>query len=478
MRQWTHFIDGERRDAQAFAEAFDPRTGDACSKVALAGEAEVDAAVRSAGRAFAAWRARRPIERGRILQAIARALREKAGDFIAVERSETGKPFANAARDVETAAAYFEFYGGLVNTYAGEVIGLGDGLHSYTLREPFGPVAVITPWNAPVNQAGRGIAPALAAGNCVVAKPASATSGTTAMLAELAHACGVPAGVFNVVLGSGSRIGPLLAGHPGIRKIAFTGSVDVGREIGRIAAERIIPVTLELGGKSPNIVFADADFEAAVKGARKGFTTHAGQVCLSGTRLLVQDTIHDAFVEALVEEVRKIRIGPQDDADIGPITTKSQYQRILGWFEEAKRAGLTAATGGAPEDRPGWGSGWYVPPTIYTGVTNGMRIAREEIFGPVLVVMPFKDEAEAIAIANDSDYGLAAGIWTENVSRAIRVAGAIQSGQVYVNEYIAGGVETPLGGYKESGLGREKGIEALHHYTQLKSVTIKLLEVA
>ena len=477
MDRWDHYVDGRSQTPGSgeYVSAFDPCAGQAVSEVAAGSVADVDQAVNAAAAAAAAWRDRRPIERGRILLAIARKIREKAVDLAKLESRETGKPAWQSPFEVEVAAQYFEFYGGLANLYHGETIDLGSGYHSYTTREPFGVVGVITPWNAPINQAARGIAPALAAGNTVVAKPSEFTSGTTLELARLAcEECGLPPGVLNVVLGTGEACGAAIVSHPQVRKVAFTGSVRAGQAIGRIAAERIIPLTLELGGKSPNIIFDDADLAQAIPGAVRAFVGNAGQVCLAGTRLLVQASIHDQVVAALRQAVGAIKVGPQADAMVGPLTTRAQYDRVRSYFEIARQDGAQTVVGGDLARDPAWDDGWFVPPTVYAGVTNDMRIAREEIFGPVLVVIPFADEAEAIRIANDTDYGLAAGIWTQNLSRAHRVAAAIEAGQIYVNEYMAGGVETPLGGYKNSGYGREKGIEALHHYTQLKCITIKL----
>ncbi|WP_439813586.1 aldehyde dehydrogenase family protein [Zavarzinia sp. CC-PAN008] len=471
-----HYIDGAATAPQskAYVDAFDPRTGKVSARVAGGTAADVDAAVRSAAAALPAWRARRPIERGRILNAIAQALRAESASLSALERRDTGKPAWQAPLEIEGAAQYFEFYAGLVNLYQGEKIDLGAGYHSYTSREPFGVVGVITPWNAPLNQAARAVAPALAAGNTVVLKPSEFTSGTSVALARIAVACGLPAGVLNVVLGTGPDCGTAVVSHPLVRKVAFTGSVRAGREIGRIAAERIIPLTLELGGKSPNIIFADADLGQAIPGAVRAFVVNAGQVCLAGSRLLVEQSIHQTVVDGLKQALAAVKVGPADDAMVGPLTTQAQYERVKAWFDAARAEGLEPVVGGTVLDPEACGGGWFVQPTVYDGVTNDMRIAREEVFGPVLSVIPFADEAEAIAIANDTDYGLAAGIWTQNLSRAHRVAAALEAGQVYVNEYQAGGVETPLGGFKMSGYGREKGIEALHHYTQLKCVTIKL----
>ena len=458
-----------------YMHSFNPCTGEPVAEVPVGDAADVARAVSAASAAAPAWRALRPMERGRVLLRIAAKIREKSVELSAMESTESGKPPWHAPIEIEIAAQYFEFYGGLVNTPHGEMIDLGAAYHSYTLREPYGVVGIITPWNGPLNQAARGIAPALAAGNTVVAKPSEFTSRTTIELARLAcEECGLPPGVLNVVLGTGDRVGIALVSHPQVRKVAFTGSVRAGREIGRIAAERIIPLTLELGGKSPNIIFEDAEFAAAIAGAVRGFVANAGQVCLAGTRLLVEASIHDKVVEALAKAVAALKVGPQPDAIVGPISTQAQYERIKNYFEIARQEGAVAAVGGEIKKDAAWGKGWFIPPTVYVGVRNDMRIAREEIFGPVLVVIPFEDEAQAISIANDSEYGLAAGIWTKNLSRAHRVAAALQAGQIYVNEYLAGGVETPLGGYKSSGYGREKGLEALHHYTQLKCVTIKL----
>ena len=475
--RWLHYINGrfEEPSSGQYIHASVPSLGTVGAEVASGNAADVDRGVQSAAVAGVEWRDRRPVERGRILMAIAQKIRENAADLARIESRETGKPSWQSPLEVEVAAQYFEFYAGLVNVFHGETIGLGSGYHSYTSREPFGVVGVITPWNAPLNQAARAIAPALAAGNSIVAKPSEFTSGTTVELARLAcEECGLPPGVFNVVLGTGQSCGAALVSHPAVRKVAFTGSVRAGREIGRIAAERIIPLTLELGGKSPNIIFEDADLREAVAGAVRAFTVNAGQVCLAGTRLLVQASVYDAVSAALASAVSALKVGPQPDALMGAITTKAQYDRVRSYFQIAREDGAKAIVGGELASDPAWGEGWFVPPTVYAGVTNNSRIAREEIFGPVLVVIPFADEAEAIRIANDTDFGLAAGIWTQNLSRAHRVAAAIEAGQIYVNEYQAGGVETPLGGYKNSGYGREKGIEALHHYTQLKCVTIKL----
>jgi aldehyde dehydrogenase (NAD+) len=474
----NHFINGASvaPSSGAYLDKLDPRTGEVIARVASGSEADVDQAVRAAHTAFPAWRDMRPMDRGRILLAMAAKIRENVKLLAEMESRETGKPLHQVPGEFETTARYFEFYAGLVNVNHGETINVGAGFHSYTRREPYGVVGTILPWNVPLNQAARAIAPALAVGNVVVGKPSEETSATLCEFARIAvEQCSLPPGVLNVLLGPGRSTGAALVAHPLVRKVAFTGSVRAGKEIGRIAADRILPLTLELGGKSPHIVFEDADLDKAATNAAMIFTRNCGQICSSGSRLLVQDSIHDAFVEKLVAAVEKISVGPEPGASVGPLATKAQYERVLNYFEIARQQGAAAATGGARPTEANLQQGFFVKPTVYTNVTNDMTIAREEVFGPVAAVIRFKDEADAIRIANDTDYGLAAGLWTNNISRAHRVAALLEAGQVYINEYQTGAmIESPFGGYKQSGYGREKGVEALHCYTQVKCVTVKL----
>ncbi|MDF5753178.1 aldehyde dehydrogenase family protein [Spongiactinospora sp. TRM90649] len=465
--RYEHWINGEPTPSTG-GERFTstrPGTDEAVCEIPLGNKEDADRAVAAANAAYAEWAAAKPIRRGRVLMAIAAGLRRERQRLAELEAGETGKPLRQADVEIRGAAAFFEFYAGLVNLPAGEILDLGEGYHGYTRHEPFGVVGVITPWNVPINQAARSVAPALAVGNAVVCKPSEFTSSTTLELGRIAAEAGLPPGVLNVVTGVGDVVGSAIVEHPHVRKVAFTGSVRAGRIVGRAAAEKIIPITLELGGKSPNIVFADADLDAAVAGATRAFVGNAGQVCSNGTRLLLAREIHDEFVARMVERVKTLKPGE----DYGSQTTKAQFEKVLSYFEVAREEGATLVVGGGAT-----GDGWLIEPTIYTGVTNDMRIAREEIFGPVLSVIPFDDEDDAVAKANDSDYGLVAGLWTADLGRAHRVAAALQVGQVHINEWTAGLIEGPFGGFKNSGHGREKGVEALRHYTQAKFVSVRI----
>ncbi|CAN7772909.1 aldehyde dehydrogenase family protein [Variovorax sp. LjRoot290] len=470
------FIDGRfvPPSGGRYSDKYDPRTATKMQEVARSAPEDLDLAVSAASNALPAWRNLRPSERGRILVDVARAVRANGGALGEIESLETGKPGQEMPVLIDLLAQFFEYYGGIASIDEGEIVNVGPGYHAYTRRDPFGVIGVILPWNAPLHQAARAIAPALAAGNTLVAKPSEHTSGSLVELARLAVEAGLPQGVFNVIVGQGSVIGPAMVKNPAVMKISFTGSLRAGREIGQIAAERVLPLTLELGGKSANIVFADADLDAAAPGSVRAFTWNSGQWCCAGTRCLVQRSVHDAFVEKLVASVKALKIGPEHDAVAGPITTKAQYEKIQTYFDIARQSGLTPAIGGHLPTDPRLQKGWFIEPTVYAGVTNDTLIAQEEIFGPVLCVIPFDDEAEAIRIANDSEYGLGAGIWSRDIGRVHRVAAQLDAGRIVVNEYNGGFVQTPCGGFKNSGYGREQGRDALAHYSQTKSVIVKL----
>lgn len=475
MEKTVSYINGKNVAPSngVYSDKFDPRTGQPVKKIAQSGKDEVVKAVRAAEAAYPAWRDMLPSERGRVLVEFARHIRKNEKRLGGIESGETGKPSRDMAALIHLTAQFFEFYGGVVNAMDGTIINHGSDYHIYTRRDPYGIVGVILPWNAPLHQAARAIAPALAMGNTVVAKPSEHTPGSLVELAKIAAEAGLPDGVLNIVVGKGRDIGPAMVAETSIRKISFTGGLRAGQELGHLAAERILPLTLVLGGKSANIVFADADMEAAAKGSVRAFTWNTGQWCAAGTRLLVEASIHDAFVERFVQHVTALKLGP-DDGGLGPITTHAQYEKVQHYFEVARKDGAKLAIGGKVAGGPGLEGGWYVEPTIYTGVTSDMVVAREEIFGPVVCVIPFKDEYDAIRIANSLDFGLAAGLWSRDIGRVHRVAGRLEAGRVVVNEYGGGFVQTPTGGFKTSGYGREQGVEALAEYSQLKSVIIRL----
>jgi acyl-CoA reductase-like NAD-dependent aldehyde dehydrogenase len=470
------FINGERawaRSGATFA-AIDPATAEAFATVAHGDKGDVDSAVKAARAAFeGGWAGLPPARRVRILNRLASLLRERSHEFAELESLDVGKPLRQAEDDVAAAAGYFEFYAGVADKVFGSSIPLGAGFVDFTLREPLGISAQIVPWNYPLRLASRGIAPALACGNTVVAKPAAEAGLSVIKLAELAIEAGLPTGVFNVVMG-GRETGAALASHPGINHITFTGSVPTGIAIMKAAADNVVPVTLELGGKSANIVFADADLERAAASAATTLMQNSAQTCTAPTRLLLEESAHDRFVEVLSTRIKKIRLGRGlDNPDMGPVVSERQMQRVLGYIDAGAGDGATALTGGRRADSPELAAGYFIEPTLLDRVARGTVLEQEEIFGPVLTVTTFRSIDEAIAIANGTPYGLVTGVWTRDLSKALTVATAVKSGQVRINSYsVEGSIGLPFGGYKRSGFGREQGVEALANYTQLKNVMI------
>ena len=469
------FINGERVWARAGAafDAIDPATAEVFARVAQSDKADVDAAVASARSAMGGWAGLPPVRRVRILNRLAGLLREHSREFAELESIDVGKPLRQAEDDVAAAAGYFEYFAGVADKVFGSSIPLGKGFVDFTLREPLGVSVQIVPWNYPLRLASRGIAPALACGNAVVAKPAAEAGLSVVRLAELAVEAGLPPGVFNVVTG-GRETGAALASHPGINHITFTGSVPTGIAIMKAAADNVVPVTLELGGKSPNIVFADADLERAAASAATTLMQNSAQTCTAPTRLLLEESAHDRFVDLLAKRIGTIHLGRGlDNPDMGPVVSERQMQRVLGYIAAGAKEGARAVTGGRRADGADLARGYFIEPTLLDRVAPGTALEQEEIFGPVLTVTTFASVEEAIAVANGTPYGLVTGVWTRDLSRALTVATAVKSGQVRVNSYsVEGSIGLPFGGYKRSGFGREQGVEAVANYTQIKNVMI------
>lgn len=469
-------IDGNETSASdgATADAINPFDGRAWGTVPIATAADVDAAVAAARAALPGWRSTPGVERARLLHRLADAVEQHADRLAEWETTDNGKVIRETRPQMSFVARNLRFFAGYADKLYGKTIPLDNPrIFDYTVRRPRGVCVLITAWNSPLALLANKLPPALAAGNTVVVKPSEHASITTTELARLAIEVGFPPGVINVITGDGA-VGDVLTRHADIDMISLTGGGAAGRRIAANAAERLIPVSLELGGKSPNIVFADADLERAVQGAVAGIFGAAGQTCVAGSRLLVEKSAYAHVCDAVSERATQVRLGdPRDKAtEMGPVANRPQFERILSIIDHAKRAGASVTAGGGRATGTGLDSGFYIQPTVFSGVDPASTLAQEEVFGPVLSIIPFEDEADAIRIANDTEYGLASGVWTNDISRALRMTEALESGVVWVNTYRTSAAQAPFGGTKQSGYGRERGEEALEDYTYVKNVMI------
>jgi aldehyde dehydrogenase (NAD+) len=479
IAQYGMYIDGQftTRAGAAMLDSVDPVSGEVWARIVRGGAQDVELAVAAAHRAFTEgeWPTYTASRRGALLRKIGDLVTEHADWLAYVEQRDNGKLIAELSMQMRYMANYYYYYGGLADKMEGSVIPTDKpGVFNYTKYEPLGVIACITPWNSPLPLASMKIAPALAAGNTVVCKPSEFTSASLLELAKLFELAGAPRGIFNVITGLGAEVGDALISHPHVERIAFTGGPEAGRIINEKAARHMKRVTLELGGKSPNIVFDDADLDQAVKGAIAGIFAASGQTCVAGSRLLVQESIHDAFVAKLLDAVRGARFGHPADpqTQIAPISTAPQLEKVKSYVDIALKDGARLALGGKPAGVPQCPKGMFFEPTVFVDVDNKMRIAQEEVFGPVLSVIRFKDEDDAVRIANDINFGLAAGIWTQSISRAFNMANRVRAGTVWVNNYRSTSVTSPFGGFKMSGIGRECGIAGMREYMETKSVWI------
>jgi aldehyde dehydrogenase (NAD+) len=463
---WVAAQDGENLPVIA------PATGEIFNHIARGKKADIDRAVTAARAALDGdWGKTSALDRGRILMRMSQKVLDKAEELAQLEARDTGKPMSTARTDIQVLARYLEFYGSAADKMHGEVIPFSTGYNALLLREPLGVTAHIIPWNYPAQMLGRSIAPAIAMGNAVVLKPSEDACMTPLRIADIATECGLHAGALNIVTGLGEEAGAALAAHPGIAFVTFTGSNEVGTLVQAAAAKNLVKVSLELGGKSPQVIFEDADLDRALPIIIKAIAQNAGQTCTAGSRLLVQRSIYDSFVGRVAKEFAKIGVGtPEMDRDCGPLINQSQLDRVKGYLDRARSDGIPVLAEGTLDASLPKG-GFYVAPTLFGPVPADNPLAQEEVFGPVLAVFPFSDEADAIRLANNTSYGLLAAVWTENGARQMRVAKAIRVGQVFINCYGAGGgVELPFGGVKRSGHGREKGLIALEEMSSTKTI--------
>ena len=472
------FVNG-KWTAGSSTETFElrnPATGDVIGRVPRATKEDVREAVEVGRRALeaASWRDMEQTKRGKLLMQIAALMRQNFDELAKLETLNQGKPIRESKGDVAWAVRAFEYWAGAADKIEGETIPVTPNRLTYTLREPVGVTAHIIPWNYPLALAARSIAPALAAGNTIVAKPAELTPLTLLKIAEYAQKSGIPDGVLNVITGSGSVAGRELVSNHGIDGITFTGSTETGQQIMETASKNVTPVLLELGGKNPNIVFPDADFQKAVQMAKYAIFTNAGQMCWAGSRLFLHYEIYDKFLTELKKQTELIKIGPGQDekTELGPLVSKDQQERVLNYIKSGSEDGARLITGGTVPQEQTLRKGYFLKPTIFTDVTATMKIGCEEIFGPVLTVFKFKSVEEVVQMANDTKFGLYAGLWTNDLKLSQRLVNQLQAGVVAVNDYLVAYPQTPFGGYKDSGIGYESGLQAINHYTRIKSVTV------
>ncbi|HEY1241634.1 MAG TPA: aldehyde dehydrogenase [Bryobacteraceae bacterium] len=481
MNKYQMLIGGARVDAAggAWFESVNPFTGQPWALIPRGAKEDIERAVCAAHRAFyeGEWRKLTATARGALLRRLGDLIAGEAERLATIETTDNGKLFAEMRAQLNYIPQWFHYFGGLADKIEGRVIPIDKpGVFNFTREEPLGVVAAITPWNSPLLLAAWKLAPALTAGNTVVWKPSEFSSVSALEFGALFEKAGIPPGVVNIVTGFGNEVGEPLVTHAAVSKVAFTGGDRTGEQVYQMAARGIKRVTLELGGKSANIVFDDADLESAVKGVVSGIFAATGQTCIAGSRALIHRPIHDAFVEQLLALARTARMGNPLDltTQVGPVTTRPQYEKVLDYIRIAKGEGAVCRLGGGAAARPECGSGWFVEPTIFTGVEPQMRIANEEVFGPVLSIIPFEDEDEAVRIANNTIYGLAAGVWTTSMRRALTMSERLEAGTVWINTYRAVSYMSPFGGYKRSGIGRESGMDAIREYLQTKSVWIDI----
>jgi acyl-CoA reductase-like NAD-dependent aldehyde dehydrogenase len=480
VARFGFFIDNEQFHPGHgdYLDVVNPATGKVWARVPNASSDDVDLAVASARRAFEGeWASWRAADRAKFLISFGEAIADNAEEIARLQVDENGKLLREMAGQARLMPEYFNYYAGLAQMPTGSTnpLHLKDMLN-YTVREPLGVVAAITPWNSPLLLLAWKLGPALAAGNTVIAKPSEITPVSTIRVAEIAREAGLPAGVFNVITGLGSPAGTSLTTHPGVDKIAFTGSTATGQAIASAASRSLKGLTLELGGKSPNIVFDDADLDSALNGLIAGIFGASGQTCMAGSRILVQKSIYARVVKELADRADRIEVGnPQDDTtEMGCIASQAQYDKVLHYIEVASAEGARLVAGGVKASVEGLESGLFIRPTVFADVSNEMVIAQEEVFGPIAAVIPFEDEDDAVRIANDTQFGLAAGVWTRDIQRAHRMAAKLRAGTVWINNYRKTGYSTPFGGFKQSGVGRENGPDALRAYTEEKSVWVDM----